>query len=227
MTARQNLKGAKAMNVKRRPRRANVPDDVVGTEPARAGVAEVVVTADSAFVLDVAGTPIPARRALSCLLLPEVGDIVAWCHGPNRTHFIYAVLVRTSDGERRLSVEGDAALEASGQLRVSASRLEASAGELRITSATASLVFGTVESIGEVCRGTFNQLKLIGTQLTQVFERTSSYAQHQQRTVEGCDQVRAGTMDYRADRLMNLQAENVVTSGERLVKTRGAQIHLG
>jgi hypothetical protein len=215
--------------------RGRAADPGTTTQPALQGTGCVLLSSAGRFVLQVGAEKVPARRAASCLLLPAAGDLVAWCRGTGDELFIYAVLVRATESVHELCVEGDASLQVSGTLRLEAARavsirsarVESDSEELQLKARTATVLVGTLEAVADLCRTTLNQLKLIGGQVTSVFERVSVFAKHHQRVVEGVDLVEAHVLDYRGKSLVQLRGENVLTNGERLVKTRGGQIHLG
>ncbi len=47
------------------------------------------------------------------------------------------------------------------------------------------------------------------------------------RSTAGLDRVEAQTLQLEAEALVDVHAPHVLTTGETLVKTRGAQIHFG
>jgi len=203
--------------------------------PAQA-IGRVRVCTDECYVIDISSGTVRGRRAASCLLMPEVGDTVAWLNTTGDEGYIFAVIERGIQGVQRLSIRGDAVLDVEGgslairsreSLHLQTRLLSTDSEELRLTSQKSTVIFGILEGFGDTCRATLNQLQLIGKQMSSVFERVTHTSQHSQRFVEGMDMVQANTMDYRAQQLMSLESENVLTNGSRLVKTRGGQIHLG
>lgn len=214
--------------------RARIGRDT-GALPAQ-GFGRVQVFGAELYVVDSIGRRLRARRAASCLLQPEVGDEVAWCVGDAQGIYIYAVLVRVGSGEQQLVVDGNAslrarngslALRADESLELAAPRIGAQSEDLSVRGTRATVVFDALDGIARACTMTASQLKLAGTHISSVFERVFQHARSQHRVVEGMDTVQVQTADWQAKGLMSLHAENVLTSGERLVKTRGAQIHLG
>ena len=53
------------------------------------------------------------------------------------------------------------------------------------------------------------------------------FAGHSVRTVEGVDQARSGTIDYRATQSLSLQGSEIIATAKTLVKVDGGQIHIG
>jgi hypothetical protein len=165
-----------------------------------------------------------ARRAYSCLVEPVAGDRVAcWrCvsgdRGGDAVH-VLAVLERVASAPMRVALAADAEL--------SAGKLSVTTQELAVRTGSASLVYRSLQSIGEWCQATIGQLRLAGNTLATVFDQESHHARQHHRTVDGLDLLDAKVIDHRASDLLHLQAENVLANGDRLVKVKGAQIHFG
>lgn len=165
-----------------------------------------------------------ARRAYSCLVEPVAGDRVACWRavsddGGDAVH-VLAVLERAdATAPMRVALAADTEL-AAGKLAVTTD-------ELAVRTGAASLVYRSLQSIGEWCQATIGQLRLAGASLATVFDTESHHARQHQRTVDGLDLLDAKVVDHRASDLMHLQAENVLANGDRLVKVKGGQIHFG
>jgi hypothetical protein len=186
----------------------------------------VAAEADEAFTVRCGAHRYAAQRAHSCLVEPEVGDRVAcWRVADGQggeAVFIVAVLTRAA-GAQGLKL----ALGEGVELGARAGTLSLKADALDVQVGAASFVYRSMQSIGELCSATLGQLKLVGAALSTVFDRESHHAQQSHRVVDGLDRVDAKVMQHHASELMHLQAANVLTNGERLVKFKGAQIHLG
>jgi hypothetical protein len=169
-----------------------------------------------------------ARRAASCLLEPRPGDSVLVSGPTLEAAWIIAVLERQSAGPARLSLEGDAELTVTGNLSLRAEqslRLEADALTLRAREGTA--LIDRFHAFGREFTASVGQLKLVGNLLETFVERVTQFAKMSLRTVEGCDQLRSGVVDYQAEQTLNLRGREIVATAEELVKIDGGQIHLG
>ncbi|NRF66454.1 DUF3540 domain-containing protein [Aquincola sp. S2] len=158
-----------------------------------------------------------AQPAFSCLVEPAPGDRVAcWRaalpEGGDAVHIV-AVLARP-----------DAA--AVQRLKL-APKAEVVAQDFTLRTDSASFVYRSLQTIGELCRATIGQLRIAGASLSTVFDQQTHHARQHQRTVEGIDAVKAQVIDQQASELLHLQAETMLANGERVVKVRGAQIHFG
>ncbi len=201
-----------------------------GEQPQPAcGIGLVVAIGDRHVAVSSDQGHATARVAASCLVRPSPGDRVAFLFA-GEASWIVAVLERAADaGETLLELDGparvrvrdgDLAFEVSGEVAVSATSIKA-------TSRSAQLVTETAESMGNVLRSTWGSVHLVGATLSRVFERVLDHSRTSRRVVEELDSLEAGHLDHRVKGMASLQAEHVLTTGERLVKTRGGQIHLG
>lgn len=183
-----------------------------------------------------------ARRATSCLLDPAVGDrvLVAVVDGGAEA-FVLAVLERPGEvGERApatVSVEGDLALKAvGGRVEITASEgvsmvspadVSVVSGELRVRSPSASLLLDGVTFLGKAVRAELGRAMVSAEALDQRVGRLTQRLKRALRFVEEGEHVRAESLDYAAEKSVNLRGENTIVTAKELVKVDGGQIHLG
>ena len=183
----------------------------------------ILASSDGTFRVRTDKGEFRALRATSCLLEPEVADKVMLVGEPTGSLYVLAVLERAAGSASRIKCDGDLALDigegrfsvAAGkgvdlmtpaELRLSAARLEARAGE-------ASFTFGAA--------------RIIGKSIDSVLERVAHRVKNSIRWVEGLDQVRSGQLDYHAEGMMRLHGENSVLTADKIVKADGKQVHIG
>ncbi|MBI5255967.1 MAG: DUF3540 domain-containing protein [Burkholderiales bacterium] len=217
--------------------------DAVGAQSLAVSFAAELIAADEdgRYAVRSGQQRYAAQRALSCLVAPEPGDRVAcWrvaeADGADSV-FIVAVLARQPGGQGvRLQLDAGAELSAhDGTLTLRATKAvqvhtgscEVQAEQLQVQAQSVSFVYRTLQSIGELCSATLGQLKLVGASLSTVFDQETHHAQQHHRVTEGLDMVDAKVIRHQAEDLMHLQAESLLANGDRLVKMRGTQIHLG
>ena len=99
-------------------------------------------------------------------------------------------------------------------------QLEVRAREARVALDSAELTGRHLSVVGSV-------VKLVGSVLSTVMDRVSHYSRHHVRTTEGTDRVAATHVECEARQLLRLSGEHTLVNGEKLVKTRGGQIHFG
>ena len=199
--------------------------DAVGVQSLAVSFAADVISADGEPLAVRAGAQrFAAERAISCLVVPAPGDRVACWRAPDGlggdTVYVVAVLARATAGLTLQLADGVA-------LDAQPGRLALRTAELDVRADRASFVYRSLQTIGELCSATVGQLKLVGGLLSTVFDSERRHAQQSHRVVEGVDRVDAQVIEQHAKELLHLQAEHLAGTGERLVKFRGAQIHIG
>lgn len=203
-------------------------------EPAPAWLqGRVIASGDNNWLVQDAHGTRRMRRALSCLLLPEVGDVVAGLPAAEPGGgWIVAVLERNpapdqAPAPQRLRVDGDLSLEVQGQWRTQAASAQLQAESVSVQAQTLSTRFDVHRSLGRLVEATVSCTRWVGQELTAVVDRWSQHSQSSSRQVEGMDRAEAGHMELRAKGVLHAHGQHVLTEGENLVKTRGGQIHFG
>jgi hypothetical protein len=179
-----------------------------------------------------------ARRALSCLVTPELGDRVLLAQVRDGTWFVLAVLDRSEDGpvrvgtsDRSLSIEA-----ADGRVDIVAPEGVgvATHGNLRVTSATAevhtgaaSMTFDTLTTLGRRALSHIKKSTVVGEVLETVADVVAERLKRSYRVVREIDQLRSGTIDHQADKALRVHAENAFITAAEVVKLDGENIHLG
>ena len=182
-------------------------------------------SSDVAVVLDVDGGCLllhtergqrRAIRATSCLVQPVVGDEALVVTLTDGRLFVLAVLTREPRDEGDTAVE----LRVDGPLRIAATSLDFDADKGTMRFGTLAVLASTVLAHADSARLAVKQVDSFCDRLSQTVKRCF-------RTVEETDQLRAGRVDYRTEKEMQLRAENVLASARKLVKVDGEQIHIG
>lgn len=177
-----------------------------------------------------------ARRALSCLLAPVVGDRVLLASTEAGSSWVLAVLERDGDEAPCISADGDLSVRLPrGRFTVAAESVEMVASKdvsltstgLRVHAKEGNLVLHKLSVLGRYVVGEFEKVKTVAASLDQVLDRFSQRVDRSYRNVTGYDSLRAEQVDYRAKRTMSLHAENAVVTAEELIKMDGEQIHIG
>ena len=166
------------------------------------------------------GEVVAARRAFSCLVQPEPGDIVL-LGATGHARYVLAVLERAGPAPMRLALPDGTTLAAeAGRLNLAAETLVMAAGSTQVatggldvcaTRTTARL--GAVSAIAEA-------IETVATRIIGRFRR--SY-----RFVEEGEHLRARDLDHRASGHLHMRADTATVQAGALVKLQGSQIHLG
>ena len=178
-----------------------------------------------------------ARRAVSCLVEPVVGDRVLVAGDLNADLFVIAVLEQGDASTTRISVEGDLHLgvpngrfsivSAQGVDLVSAGDISLISAELTIRSDKGHIFLDQLSYVGRRVLAQADVLKFVVGIFDTIAERISQKVKRSYRIVEEIDQVRSNQIDYRAEKNMSLKAQNALVTADELVKIEGDQIHLG
>jgi hypothetical protein len=176
-----------------------------------------------------------ARRAVSCLVQPEVGDEVVVSVTPSG-RYILAILERRGTAAR-LVLDGDLSVSLpSGRFTVDAADgvSVVSGTDVGVVSPTVdvradrgSVVLESLSFLGATIEAEVGRAKVVATLLESVAERVSQRCRRAFRFVTEIEQLRAHRIDYTAEQTMSLRAENTVLTAQELVKIDGEQIHVG
>lgn len=198
------------------------------------GPGVVCAADDGRWVVNADTGSFRARIAASCLLQPQVGDTV-WCCGvvadaatgaagpaaePAR-YWITQVLDRAQAAGATVQLPADATLaSADGRLALQADELQVRSHRLSLLTEQASVIGGAWEAV-------LGAVQLTGQTLRSVFDRVTHTAQQHRRVTTGIDAVHADVLELQANQLASVHGEHVLVQGERLIKSRAAQIHMG
>lgn len=200
---------------------------------ARQGFGRVtVIDDDGEHLVETDHGLMAMRRAASCLLAFDVGDLVWWCadvsDGRALAYVVQVLDKRDACSGAVLHVPADTTLRcARGTLRIEAPSIGLDTEALSLRAARATVLLEAAELIGGCWQTVIGALRHTGAALSSVVDHVTVIAKRQQRFTEGSELVQAGTLDLRAVNLASVTAEHVLVQGERLVKTRAAQIHMG
>lgn len=192
-------------------------------------------TGDGTFRVATSSGTVRARRAVSCLVAPEEGDLVQLSSRGDGRSWILAVLERESPvttlsapGDLRIEVDAGTfcvaardgvSIATADEVSVASARVDVNTVEARLAAQTATL-------LGRFLQTEFEKVRSFAGTVDAVFDRLSQKVKRSYRTVEN-DQVRAKRIDYAAEKNVSLRGHNALVTAEQLVKIDGEQIHLG
>lgn len=192
---------------------------------------------DGSFAVDCDGRVWHARLAASCLLVPQTGDQVL-ISGPDATRvYLIAVIEQADPGLARLETAGDMVLRSrGGSVSLESQQGVSLAGQQSVSIDTATLTLQAREAhlvadrmkyLGTDVNATVASTRLIGKTYEAIMDRLSFLSRVTFRAAEEVEHVRAGSLDYRADKSARLHASYTMVTGENLVKVDAKQIHVG
>jgi hypothetical protein len=178
-----------------------------------------------------------AKRAISCLIEPVIGDHVLVAGDLNEEVFVIAVLERLDASPLTIAVDGDLTLgvprgrlciaAGKGIDLVTASDMTLTGSELTVRAPKGHVFLDHLTYLGSKVFAQAQAVKLVGELFDAVFDRISHKVKRSYKVVEELDHVRSGQIDYRAEKNMSLKAQNALITAEELIKMDGDQIHLG
>jgi len=169
-----------------------------------------------------------AMRATSCLVQPQVGDLVAFVEGGQDASYVTAVLERPGGAPLILKLPPGTVLQCeAGPLELRADMLALRARALSVEGEQAHLNVEQIVGVGRRASWSFGAVKFTAELVESFTERVLQFSRWSQRMVDGPDQVRARQMDYRAEQTMQLQAQTMIANAEKLFKADSEQIHIG
>jgi len=179
-----------------------------------------------------------AKRAESCLLMPEQGDQILLSVDRFGRAYVLAVLVRSeTDAVNRLSFNGPTRLEISeGDLSLSAqagialdssTRVSMAAPELNIHAAQAEIGLEETHFVGKSLSASIQRIRTVARNVDSfvhhlVQRMTSSF-----RQVREHDETQAASARQLVQGTLTVQTGNSVHTAEGHVKIDAEQIHLG
>jgi len=213
-----------------------------GTGAGAEGIVNALGTVTSVlpgglYSVDSDGRLLRCQRAASCLLRPEIGDLVL-VSGPDANRlYLTAVAEQADANTSRLDVSGDLTLASErGSVRVeSAAELSLKGGtslrmaseKLEIDAAAADCSVSQLAYRGEEVQVTALGIRVIGRVYEAIVDRLVHLSKTAFRMTDGIDQVRAGHIDYHAEEMARLHGKNTVVTAQDLIKTDASQIHMG
>jgi len=203
------------------------------------------------FFIEGGAGPDRALRAESCLLDPEVGDLVlvnmhSSTLNPDALNsasllgtapFILAVLSRPQSASGVLTLPGGSRLVAGegGNLQVVANTIQLNASaslglvapELKVRAAKAELVFSHLSTVAQAIQARLGNLHCVAQNATSVISRLVVRAVNSFRQIEQLDDSRAGRVRMQVAERFALQAGHASLQAKGHVKIDGEKIDLG
>jgi hypothetical protein len=198
--------------------------------------AQVVRREGERYVVRTARNELTVERATSCLVDPDVDDLVLLAMSSDNRAYVLAVLERTGDatecrvaGDLHLRVDGGSftVVAEEGVELVTPKKLTLLAAEVGARAVVGDVWFERLAYAGTQVKAEVERVKTTVSTLDQVLDRWSQRVKRAYRRVEELEHLRAGQIDYAAEEMLRVHGQNSVITAEKLVKVDGEQIHLG
>ena len=177
------------------------------------------------------------RRAVGCVVEPQVGDLVLLCAGRDaETSYILNVLAREQSNAAKVCLPGgvtlcsqdsqltvvadDINLQGRDSVAITTARLDVNA-----VAATARVLH--VQSWSDTIETTATRILMVTQTFTQQVGRMIARVRESWRKVEGLDETQAARMRVYVEGSHQLDAEHVTVNAEGFVRVDGKSINIG
>lgn len=153
-----------------------------------------------------------AKRSVSCLIEPRIGDTVL-CAQPDDYAYILAIL-------ERLEPEKETLIYSEAPIVLQASSMTVSAEEIQLISDRVDCNIGTLKRVVQTVE------ELVGN-CTASFNTFFMFAKRSVRRIEELDETRSGHLKLESPTLVEVNGAVTAISADQLIKMQSKQIHMG
>jgi hypothetical protein len=178
-----------------------------------------------------------AKRAVSCLVRPVVGDTVLLFVDSSGQAYILSILERMRNSATRLSVDNDLVIESTAESITLAARESISltspgkasihGGDVAITGHKGLFQLNRVDMVSDTATVHTKSGRLYAETVETVAQTLTQRLQNCFRFVDKLDQLKAGNLMQSVRKLMSLKTQQAVILAEQDVKIDGERIHMG
>ena len=199
--------------------------------------ATVLSVTDESIVIDVSGVPQTAKLAFSCLVRPEIDDIVMYSQHESGLCYVLGIIERPGETEMSIDLPGDATIQTrTGSLSmISGTSVNLLAGK-KINSISDQVVhksreayvdYDEITAKGKSLQASFTNIRVFSELMSsmgkQVIDKFKSYIRHS----EDFDQVKAGQMTREVSGLYSMDSKYTILVSKKDTKIDGERIHMG
>ncbi len=204
-------------------------DNIVPISPATANnvSGRVVKIQDGLFQLDYEGTKINAQKAFSCLVEPELDDIVLFSQDQHQQAYIIAILQRKEDSAMNIQLAANTSLTSDKNLIFRSEQINhfSQKSLQQTTESTVQFQQGIIkgDTLHSHIRHIHSMSDLISTLAKQAVQKFNTYV----RKTDTSDQVQAAQMGRKVDGLYTMNSKHTIMVSQKDTKIDGEHIHMG
>lgn len=204
-------------------------------EPAVQTGSVVSVEADK-ISINIAGNIKIAKKAFSCFIDLEPGDIIISTENNDGMVYILGIIERPDTQKMSISFPSDTNIKTdNGSLNINApdsvviisKNVNCFSKRVIHKSQEAIISYDNTIANGNELQASFKTVRLISnlinTMAKQVIDKFKGYI----RSTDGCDMVKAGMINRRADGLYTLDSEHTILNSKKTTKIDGEKILMG
>jgi hypothetical protein len=199
--------------------------------------AKVVSQVDTFYSVETESGLYRVRRALSCVVQPEVNDLVLVSLSSLGGGYILAVLEREQGAKATLSFDADVDIKTDeGSLSIASKQgidlaspeeINLVSSSLGISSSKAEINIGRLTFLGSFFEGSLETVKLLARTFDSITDRFFRRTKRSYRFVEDTDQVKTGSLNYIADKSLMLRGTFSQMTAKEDVHIDGERINIG
>ena len=197
----------------------------------------VVGQEDSVYSVETDSGLYRVKRAVSCVVQPEVDDLVLVSLSSLGGGYILAVLERAQGAKATLSFDSDVDIRTSeGSLSIASKQgidlastesINLIASRLGIASSEGDINISRLTFLGGFFEGSLETVKLLARTFDSITERFFRRTKRSYRFIEDTDQVKAGSLNYVADKSLMLRGTFSQMTAKEDVHIDGERINIG
>jgi hypothetical protein len=190
-----------------------------------------------AFVVDTPSGRYTAKKAVSCLIEPGKDARVLIAGDPQGDCYILSVLEYGIEKKCSIQFDGDVEMVTkNGQFQLAAQKginlttvnnIGMVSSGLKVHSKQAEISISQLLYLGTSIFAQLSKIKVLATTVESTIRRLTQKLHRSYRTVEDLDQVKAGKIDYNAEKTMSLHGKYSLITAKNDVKIDGKMIHMG
>lgn len=198
---------------------------------------QVTELREDTFVVDTRSGQYTAKKAVSCLLKPGKGARVLMVGDPSGECYILSVIEHGIEKKCSIQFDGDAELlTKNGRLQIAAqngidlatvNNIGLISSGLTVHSTRAEISISQLLYLGSSMFAQVSKIKVLASTMDSTIKRLTQKLIRSYRTVEDLDQVKAGKIDYNAEKVMSLHGKYSLITAKKDVKIDGKLIHMG
>ena len=176
-------------------------------------------------------------RAVSCVVQPEVNDLVLVSLNSSYEGYILAVLKREKGAKATLSFDSDVDIRTSkGSLSItskqgidlaSTENINLISSRLGIISSEGEINISKLTFLGSLFEGSLETIKLLAKTFEAITERFFRRTKRSYRFTEDTDEVKTGSLHYVADKSLMLRGTFSQMTAKEDIHIDGERINIG
>jgi hypothetical protein len=199
--------------------------------------AKVVSQVDTFYSVETESGLYRVRRAVGCVVQPEVNDLVLVSLSSLGGGYILAVLEREQGAKATLSFDADVDIKTDeGSLSIASKQgidlaspeeINLVSSSLGISSSKGEINIGRLTFLGGFFEGSLETVKLLARTFDSITDRFFRRTKRSYRFVEDTDQVKAGSLNYIADKSLMLRGTFSQMTAKEDVHIDAERINIG